>query len=273
MELSATRKLLAVIISVIIAFSTALTITSFAIGSTLASQSFFKKNAVTGELISQCEAQLSAKYKTLEAQSGIPADVFETIKLEYPIGNSLNTAFQNVFSSENPELYNDALVDHFEKLCTDYLDGNHLKYNKTYIRNTATEAAEIFSDTVGLHNMGTASDKMSALKDASSLVTMFALVLLAVSIVLIFMLFSKRKSGYVYIFSSITGGAAGTAIGAFLCKIISPLEELGIAPEVYKSAMISVFGKSMLYTAAAGFVIAVSSLIANLITYTKKKSK
>ena len=267
MEISSTRRLLAVIISALIAFSTALTVSSFVIGSTLGSQEFFSSNAVTGGIASQCEEQLSAKYRALEAQSGIPASVFETVKLEYPIDISLKTAFQNIFSSENPELYNDALVEHFETLCTDYLDGNKKNYNKEYIRNTAEEAARIFSETAGLHHMGTAADKIAALKSRCHLYTLIGLIADAVLILLLLMLFGKFKRCAVYVFGSVAGGMTGTTAASLLCKVVSPLRTLNITPEIYKEAMISVFGKSMLYLAAASVLAAAVSWTAALIYY------
>ena len=266
MELSSTRKLLAVIISAVIAFSTALTAVSLIAGSTLGTRDFFLKNTVTGEMVSQCEEQLSAKYAALEAESGIPAAVFETVKLEYPVNSQLKIAFQNNFGSDNPELYNDALVKHFEKLCADYLDGNEISYKKEYIRNTAEEAAKIYSDTVGLHNMGSQADKIKAVKSLTSVTSIIGIAALAISITLLAVLFSKRKRAYPYLFGAVTGGAGGTALAAILLRFISPLRHMNIAPAVYKNAMIHVLNKELLMLAAFSVLIAGVSFASAVIT-------
>lgn len=273
MELASTRKLLAVIISAIMAFSVSLTVTALVTGSTLASRDFFIKNAVTESIVSECEKQLSAKYKTLEAQSGIPAAVFETVKLEYPVANSLKTAFQNSYGNDNPELYNDALVKHFETLCTDYLDGNGINYKKEYVKNTAEEAAKIFSDTVGVHNMGAAADKTNALKKKASAAALIGLVIAVACALLLVILFSKKKRATVYVYGAICGGTAGTALGAALCRLISPLKAFDISPAVYKAAMINVLNRELLILTAFSLLIAAAAWVMTAVTIKRQNKK
>ena len=273
MEFSATRKILVVIFSVIIAFSTAITISALITNSTIASDSYIVKNMVTSAVTAECEAQLSAKYTVLEAQSGIPKTVFETVKNEYPISDSLTKAFQNVSGSESSELYTDDLVDYFDTLCTEYLDGNSMKYQKEYIHNTSEKAAEIFSETVGVRNLQTLRDRVNEVKDFTLTLIVIAMLSAIVAGLTMSFTFSNKQRAYVCILSGISGGAAGTALGALICRLIHPFASFIILPEIYKSAFISMTDKYFLFVAAASAVISVAAWLSMFLTNKRIRKK
>lgn len=273
MELASTRKLLSWLFAFIIALGSAAVITALTAGSTLASSECFQKNAVTPAVVSECEKQLDAKFSVLAEESGIPKSVFLTVTNEYPVDGSMKTAFQNVFSNDNPELYTNELVNHFEQLCTDYLDGNEIKYNKKHVKTAAQEAAKIFSQTVGLHNMGATGDKIQRLKDFSSklIVTGLAAALLGAGFTLL--LYSNKKKALVYIYSGISGGAAGTALGGIICRLHSPAGAVNVIPKAYNSIVSTLFAKSFTTLALASLAVAALFWIIMLLTYRQQRKK
>ncbi|MCR5208310.1 MAG: hypothetical protein K6C14_07550 [Eubacterium sp.] len=273
MELSTSRKLLSVIFSIIIALSVCTATAALTATQTLTKDSFLIKHAVSDELVAQCEEQLSAKYKMLETETGIPQNVFETVKKEYPVSASLKTAFQNVFSNESPELYSRDLVDYFERLCTDYLDGNKIKYDKKNVKNAAEEAASIFSETVGLHNMGSASDKIEEFKGLCTLVSAVSVIAATLSTTMLFLIYSNKKKPQIYILSGASGGTAGAALSALICYFKSPVRSVGVEPAVYKSLFTVSLTRYFMVLFAVSALLTVTLWLTDFFIYKSQHSK
>lgn len=223
MDLKASRTLLSIILAVIVAISTVATLSSLVLNATILNKGFIMKHAVSDEMINDCNKQLDAKFSALEAESGIPARVFKTVQNDYSTGESLRQAVSFVFDEENELLYNKERIAYFERLCQEYLDGNDIKYDKDDIYRVAEKAAMIYSDTVGIHNIGAIEEMYDKHSVSSVRVTSSGCLAIAVCAILLVVMFKKRSEGYKYLNAGLSGGAVATII----CSILGILTKIG----------------------------------------------
>ena len=151
-NLSKTRNIISVILCAVIAVLTTLMLTAFTLQATFGNKNFVEKFLITDNLVSQCEKELDENYTALEIKSGIPKRIFLSVEKDFSTKDSLKLAAENMFSNESSTLYSQERVDYFYKICTEYLDVKKISYNKSNVRNTARQAAEIYSNCVGMHN-------------------------------------------------------------------------------------------------------------------------
>lgn len=269
MGLSETRKALCSITAVITSIATAAFIISFVLGFALNSQPFIERILVTDSLVSECEAQLDAKYAVLEAETGIPSRVFAQVKKSYGVGDSLKRALQNVYTDEDSTLYNNTTVEYFNKLCTEYFEGSEIEYDKDDVQRTAVAAAEIFSDTVGFHNADSAPERVETLRKGCSTVELASLMFILLGMLSIVILHTDKKKGFIYTFIGLSGGSLGAAVAAALCVIFKSYNKISILPEVFALAAGNALKICLLLVIPAGLILALASYIAFFITYKK----
>lgn len=243
MGLKATRKLLSVILAVIVAASTVIMLASFVAGSTFATQGYLTKHLISDELADECEAQLNMKFDALEIKSGVPARVFEIVEQDYNTKESLSLAVQYLFTDESSTLYNQDKVDYFYNLCVEYLDGNNISYDKASVQNTAEEAAQIYSDCVGIHNADTIKDYLSVFSRSCARAGSAALVIIVASVILLNMIYKTKEKAYLYTAGGAAGGALASAIGAVLCMITKVGSDFDFEPAVYQQSFYSMTGR------------------------------
>lgn len=255
MGLSQTRKIISVIISFLTAFAAAALIVSAVAGSMLTSRQTLRKIIVTDELASQCERQLDAKYAVLEAETGIPRRVFEQVKKTYGIKKSLRRAVSNTFKGGNADLYNEELVEYFNRLCVEFLDGNNTPYDKTEVRSAAKKAAKIYSDTFGFHNADLSAKKITALKDRCARVILMSVLLIFVCLLIVSVIYSNKSKGYIYNFAGLSGGSLAAALCALLCLIFKVYNRFNLQPAVFNSAVGHSVKVFLTVTLAIGIVL------------------
>ncbi|MFR5875343.1 MAG: hypothetical protein ACLUFN_02510 [Eubacterium sp.] len=261
MGLRATRKLLSVILAVLTAACTVLMLASFVVTSTLSSQGYITKHLINETLVAECESQLNIKYDALALKSGIPARVFEMAASEYGVEESLNTAAQYIFSEESATLYNQDRVDYFCKLCTEYLEGNDISYKKEYVQNTAEEAAQIYSDCIGIHNADTVKDNISGLNQSCAKIGSAALVVIVAALILLTVMYKTKSTAYLYSAGAAAGGGIAATIGSLVCLIAKVGSDFAVEPAIYQqsfSAMIRLYFIILLIVSIAFSAIAYS---------------
>ena len=273
MGLGTTRRVLCVIFSVLIAFGTAALLSATVINFTLSSQKFLGKYFVTDEIIEECGKQLEMKYSTLEAETGIPLRVFETVKEDYPLDRSITTALDNAFGAENTTLYNKNMVSYFNNLCTEYLDASETAYKTADIDVTAEKAAMIFSDTVGLHGIDSLLNRMDALRNTSAGAAAVAAAFITLGVILIMVVYTDRRRGGIYVLSGITAGAFGTFAGSLICTLFRLSERLNIAPEVYALAAEGLIKTFFFVLAAVSFAVCAVSYLFLIFLYRRSNKK
>lgn len=273
MGLSETRKILSVIITVITAFASAALIVSILINSIITSEPFLEKAIVTDELVSQCDEQLTAKYKVLRLETGIPERVFEQVKNDYGVEDSLIRALQNVFGDEDPALYNKSFVEYFEKLCTEFLEDSDVKYNKEDVKRTAEKATVIFCDTVGFHNVGASKKRISLMKNVCSKIGMVSAFAVILGLLLISVLYNDRQKGFLYSLAGLSAASFGTFIVSIFCFIGRVWNKISLTPEVFSnsvSAIMKIYFTALLFVSIA---VAVVSYIVLILLYRKMQKK
>lgn len=273
MGLSETRKILSVILSVIIAISSAAIIVSILINSLVTSETFLEKVIISNDMVAQCDVQMSEKYKVLQVETGIPERVFEQVKKDYGVKDSLVRALQNVFGEEDAALYNKSVVDYFEKLCTEFLKDSKMEYNQQDVRRTAEKATMIYCDTVGFHNVATSQKRIALMKDICSKVGFISVFILVLGLILLAIIYTDRQKGFMYAMMGISAGAFGTFITAIFCFIGRVWNNIVLKPAVFQSAVSDIM--KIYFTALVGVSIGVAALsyIILLLLYRKMKRK
>lgn len=272
MSLTKSRKILSVILSVLIAFGGVLCYSAFLIKSTLCSEAYMLKTFSSDALYTQCKNNFTDRTTAIEDKSGIPARVFETIlDNRHPAGK---TAVQRIFTDNNATLYDEDLVEEFEELCIEYLQGNSLKYDKKMIHNTALYAAEIYSDCFGIHNYGSILSFISSTNAQYGKYISTGLLILTVSMALLFILFTNKKD---YIRRTIYSGFTTTGLSLFLigiCALIFGIAKKPmIRPYLYADALAKSVNITFVITIVVGVLITVAAVFGCVSQYKKSKDK
>lgn len=268
MSLTKARKIISFILSVLIVMGGNLFFNTTLIRYTVCNEKYMLKVFSSDELNEQCKTNFKDRAKVLEAKSSIPARVFESINAEDTDINK--TAVARLFRGEGGELFNNDIVERFEGLCTEYLKGNAISYDKEKIYNTAVLAARVYSDSFGIGNSERLMDMMGTFNSHYSIYWSAGLLLMAVSCVLILVLYSKKRERRCMFYSSFSAlGLSLITIGAG-CIIFKPISGVFIGPEMYAAAMEKAFDGAAVILIVLGLLLAVV-FFAALVTLYKKR--
>lgn len=255
MALKSTRKILSIILAVFIAISSVSFCASIVLGESFATKKFVVKHIVTNELVADCEKQLDIKYEALEQKCGIPARVFETIKTSFSTRDSLKQAAEYLFDENDPTLYNDNRIDYFYEMCVEYLEGNEFDYDKDNVRNVAIEATQIYSDSVGIHNASEIKHYVEDTRIACQRIQSVSVLVLAISCLMILIMYKKKQEGALYVGAGIMGGGIATILGSLLSIITKLGSSIDISPVVYKNTFSHMTNSYFGIVILAGLVI------------------
>lgn len=192
MNLKSTRQILSVLMTFVIAASLVLIAISSIVGQTVCSKSFYVKHMASNQLVQACNAQLEIKFDALSKKSNIPSDVFNSVMTAYKTDENIKNAVSYLFDENDSTMFNQNMVNFFYDSCVEYLEANEIEYSKTDITNAATEAAQIYSDTVGIHNINGISTYIQNARN--NYLRMLSVCMLIVFIFVILMLFLYRES-------------------------------------------------------------------------------
>ncbi len=238
-RMSKTRNIIAVVLCVAVAVSTVLVLTAFTLQATFGNKSFVEKILVTDDLVSQCENELDENYSALEIKSGIPKRIFLSVEKDFSTEDSLRLAAENMFSSESSTLYSQERVDYFYKLCTEYLDVKKISYNETNVRNTAQQAADIYSNCVGMHNTDSVNTALVQFSTSCSKVGFVAFFAALIAFGVILYIHNKKVRGYLYSVSGWLAGSGGVLLGSIFCLILKVGNKFNFSPAVYSQCFYS----------------------------------
>lgn len=238
-DIKTSRKILSVILAVLFSLSVFVALFAFVLNSTLLSKTFLEKHFVTDSLVTECEKQLDEGFAVLSDESNIPSDVFSTAYKEFPTKDSMQQATQYIFNEQDSTLYSQNKIDYFYKLCTEYLDGNNIKYKKADITNVAQKAAEIYSNCIGIHNVDYVNVQLPDYSKACGKAITFAVIVAVVIAVFLIIMYSDKNRAFAYLAS----GAAGSGIAGMLVSVLLILTKLGSSfnytPEIYQQCVSS----------------------------------
>lgn len=271
-NLSKTRNIISVILCAVIAVLTTLMLTAFTLQVTFGNKSFVEKFLVTDNLVSQCEKELDENYTALEIKSGIPKRIFLSVEKDFSTKDSLKLAAENMFSNESSTLYSQERVDYFYKICTEYLDVKKISYNKSNVRNTARQAAEIYSNCVGMHNTDSVNAAIIEFSGSCSRVGFGAFFVALVAFGAVLYVYRKKEQGYLYSVSGWLAGSGGVLLGSILCLILKVGSKFDFSPAVYSQCFYSMT-KYFFAILAAVSAVATALLIWAVFIIKKKVNK
>ena len=271
-NLSKTRNIISVILCAVIAVLTTLMITAFTLQATFGNKNFVEKFLVTDNLVSQCEKELDENYTALEIKSGIPKRIFLSVEKDFSTKDSLKLAAENMFSNESSTLYSQERVDYFYKICTEYLDVKKISYNKSNVRNTARQAADIYSNCVGMHNTDSVNAAIIEFSGSCSRVGFGAFFVALVAFGAVLYVYRKKEQGYLYSVSGWLAGSGGVLLGSILCLILKVGSKFDFSPAVYSQCFYSMT-KYFFAILAAVSAVATALLIWAVFIIKKKVNK
>ena len=260
MKLGEIRRVLSFFAMAFTAFATVLLIVATVLSATLARGRYIKERLVTDELVDSCISQLEIKYAELEAESNIPIRVFETMADDFTVSNSLKANVEECYNDDievKDERSN--LINSFEGLCKEYLDGNKIKYNPKSVRNTAEKATDIYIETTYIKGLDGALKKGIMLKRELSSASLVAVVALSVGLLILLILYSNRKGAFFNFFSAVSSGALAGIIAGLATVIAKPVMKLGITPAIYGGILNNLMLRVCLLIILASVVIFVAS--------------
>lgn len=256
MSSESTRRALSFILSVFITIGSILLVGTQIVNNTLCSQSYMNKVFSSDSVSSECTENFMTNIEALSAQSGIPARVFQAaLNSEYIFRE---TAVDKLFLGNDASLFSDDKIELFENLCIEYLDGNDIEYNEEDIHTTAVKAAQIFADSYGFKETQLLNAFLSRVKNASPKLVSGGALIISIGIVLIIMLYAKKKDIVRNCcYSFITAGFAFVFIGA-AGLIFRVWNKLQISPQFYCDAISKVVITDLVAALAVGtFIICI----------------
>ncbi len=261
MLLKSSRKVLCFIFTLIIVAGNFLFIGSLVARYTIASGEYINIFLGSDKVLGECDENFKKGIESVAEESLIPSRVFEAILSDETLFNE--NAVQRLFSNGNASFYSEDIIEKFESLCIEYLNGNEISYNKAAIHNTALKAAAVFSDSYGIKNAKAFEwiiDSVTANSPKYSS-TGILLVVLAVAFILLIQGKKKAKSYCAYAFAASGISLALTGIvGAF----VGTAGLINITPHIYgnminmsfRFAYIILFVTGVMIAAAAYYIAA-----------------
>lgn len=271
MSLTKSRKILSVLLSFLIAIGGIMFFGAEITEYTLCNENYMTKVFSSNSLASQCRQNFDERIEVISAKSGIPSRVFEAVFENNAPG--IKTAVQRMFSNNNAYLYSEDLVSQFEELCTEYLDGNQISYNKTEVHNAAEYAALVYSDCFGIQN---SQEIMSFVEKVDAHYGKYAsagLLFIAVATAMFLIIYSRREDTIRVISTAFTAlGASLFLIG--ICGIIfgfgnSPM----LSPQIYSDALARAVDGAFSVAVIIGAIITAAAFTGSYNQYKKNKNQ
>ncbi len=237
MKLKTARKILCILFSVLIAVGSCLFTGAVLVKSTLCSEKYMTNFFSSGSVEQGNKNNLENELKVLAAQSNIPVRVFEAAqRLD---DSDTASAVKRLFENHDPSLYNKAKIELFENLCKEYLDGNHIKYDDAQIHRTAVRATEIFANSYGFQNTQTVTSFIKTVNENYSKYTSLGLMLIMVSVISVFLLFSQRKNALPVIISGFMSAGFAYVLIAVCSILFAVGKNPALYPQIYADALAS----------------------------------
>lgn len=258
MDLKKARNLLCVLFSVITAMGAILLVGTVVASATLCNSKYMSNRLNSKSIVNQLDASYEAQLQALSAETGIPLAVFQAAKNEFI---STETNVQRLFTEQDATMFSEDKTETYEKLCTEYLDGNGIKYKKEDVHMAAEKASSIYSSCYGMSNGQALSDFITTFKSKATGFTALGLLLMLIPFVMVLMLFTKNEKLFAQLFNFATAcgfalilfGAAGLIFGIG--------SDIMLSPEIYAKAVARVIKTDFLIDIIIGILVSVLGII------------
>lgn len=262
MSLSKSRKILCFFLTLLIAAGSILFFGTAITKSTVLSQRYMNYIFDKCNVNEQCEKVFKQQITVLEAQSGVPARVFDAVYKTNDISNS--SALTRLYSSDNPDLYSENQIEQFESLCKEYLEGNNMQYDKTLIHNTAVKAAQAYSDCFGLKNTDSIANFISTVNNNYLHFLSIGALLVALPIILLLVLFRRSREIMFNIFAAFTLSGLTFTVSGIASLIAKVAQNLDISPQIYQVAFGTAAKGACIVSIVLGVLLTAISVFANV---------
>lgn len=262
MELRQTRRIISSLLSFVIAMCVAVSVFSVCAAVTVTNKNYAIKHFVTDELVAECDRQLSKKFASLANESQIPARVFETVKDNVSTRTSLQQGILRYYSDSDEETDSDdgSREDYFYKLCVEYLEGNHIKYDKKSIERTAQKAADIYRETVNMNCYDELHQFIDSIESAAAKVSSVSLAGIVISMIMMSLIYNDMMKAYTYMAGAFSAGSACALLFCLFALITEKHNVISIRPKAHYDALCSLFGSSLIVTIIISAVLLAVSL-------------
>lgn len=245
MELRQTRRIMSSLFSFVIALCVVISVLSICVSATVTNRNYAVKHFVTDELVTECNTQLSKKFASLENESQIPTRVFETVADNASIRSSLRQSVLKYYSDVEIQDDNGTTENYFYELCVEYLDGNHINYDKKSIERTAQKAAEIYRETVSINSSDELRQFIKFAGNTAAKVSSASLAGIVISMIMMSLLYSDMMKAYTYMAGAFCSGSASSLLLCLFVLAVKKHNIISIQPNAYNDALHSLFSSSL----------------------------
>ncbi len=260
MSLKSTRKILSVIFIFIIAAGGCIFAGTLTLRCTVCSESYMQRYFASDKVLQQCRKNFDSRIESLAEKSGIPVRAFEAVVNFEEIKS--DSPVKRLFGGHDTTLYTMDAVERFEQLCTEYLEGNSIKYDKALVHNTAEEAAEIYADSFGLKNTEGLVSFINSFGSSFERLLSISFLMIIVPIVLLFLLYKKTNNIFLIVFSAfIAEGITLVLTGA--AGLLFKWGTFDIYPQIYAQASDSAVRGIFIILMITGVILAAGFIAAN----------
>lgn len=254
------RRILSYFLAIIVAVSVSISLVTGIDFLTVGSKQFYVKTFATQKLADECEAQLTEKYKALSAKSNLPLDIFDSVKVKFDTKESLVQAVNYVFDENDEALKNGSRYSYFESTIKEYINANDIKMSKQSIELVSLEAEQIYSDTVGIHNLRFLQ-KTVAEHNSSSLHWLSAcLVIIAFSAFLLAYIYKKNIKSALHFASGFMAGSIGVIVSSLVMWLAKIKTQFDVSPDIWAKKFSDMAVKILVFRLVAGAVLLALSI-------------
>lgn len=257
--LAKSRKILSYFLAVIIAVSVTASIVSAVDCLTVGNRAFYVKAFSTQKLADECDRQLTEKYKALSAKSNLPLDIFDSVKVKFNTRESLVQASGYLFDENDEALKNGSRYSYFEKTINEYIDANNIKMSKQSIDLVASEAQQIYSDTVGIHNLKFLQKSVAERNSASLRRLSACLVVVALSAFLLVYIYEKNIKFASYFAIGFMAGSVAVVALSLIMLLAKVGTQVVATPDVWATVLSDMAIKVLVFRLVGGIASLVLS--------------
>ncbi|WP_308619141.1 hypothetical protein [uncultured Eubacterium sp.] len=254
------RRILSYFLAIIVAVSVSISLVSGIDFLTVGNKQFYVKTFATQKLADECNSQLTEKYKALSAKSNLPLDIFDSVKVKFDTKESLVQAVNYVFDENDETLKNGSRYSYFESTINEYINANDIKMSKQNIELVSLEAEQIYSDTVGIHNLRFLQ-KTVAEHNSNSLHWLSAcLVIIAFSAFLLAYIYKKNIKSALYFASGFMAGSIGVIVSSLVMWLAKIKTQFDVSPDIWAKTFSDMAVKILVFRLVAGAVLLAFSI-------------
>lgn len=251
---TSSRKILSYVLSAITALVLTVAVISGINHLTIGNKNFYIKSFSTQALADECDKQLTEKYKTLSAKSNLPLDIFDSVKVKFDTKESLSQAAEFLFDENDATLKNGSRYNYFKSTIGEYIEANNIKMSDKSIDIIAAEAQQIYSDTVGIHNLEFL--KNDAQRQNTRAVHCFSVcvVVFVLAGFILAYIYDRKVQFVLYFSSGIMAGGVATVLSSLVMRF-AHIGTVTVSPAVWNSVFGNMANNVLLFRIIAGVVV------------------